>query len=98
MAYVSVFNIFTLLKKTNPAFKGAFKDYGCAGAGTLDENAKTLGKAVDQVDQQIRKRKHCVQCAAKDYGSYRGYRFNLATGECGMSTVNQRLLNTGCLL
>ena len=78
-----VTEIFSLIKHVIPSMRGNFKNYGCAGVGNMDASLKTIGHPVDQVDVALNSRKHCINCAAKEHGSYTSYNFDEQNNTCG---------------
>jgi len=78
-----VTDIFSLINHRIPQKDGNYENYGCAGIGNFDADAKTLGRPVDDVDKALNTRKHCIRCIKKDLGlGYQPYNYHENNNHC----------------
>ena len=74
--------IFSHINHAIPSMAGQFFNYGCAGRGNMDASIKTVGRPIDAVDKALNIRKHCINCAADQFGSYTTYTFDTRNNAC----------------
>ena len=60
-----------------------FSNYGCAGHGNMDASVKTVGRPIDAADKALNIRKHCINCATKQFGPYTTYNYDTQNNVCG---------------
>jgi len=64
-----------------------FSNYGCAGHGNMDASVKTVGRPIDAADKALNIRKHCINCATKQFGPYTTYNYDTQNNVCGKITA-----------
>ena len=82
---VEVTDIFSMTLHLIPTRQGDFNNYGCAGIDDMDHTAKTAGIPLDEVDRQLNRRKHCINCAIRQYSTgYTPYDYDENNNLCGL--------------